>query len=106
MLKAYSRLLEQLMLACDLLLVAGCWLLAYGIRFYVIVPPITVPAWSRIAAPTQRTPASFSSSSSANRDRRTRASCDFSREDEVIVRGVRPRRPTRVRYASSSEGEN
>ena len=41
MLKAYSRLLEQLMLACDLLLVAGCWLLAYGMRFYVIVPPIT-----------------------------------------------------------------
>ena len=41
MLKAYSRLLEQLMLACDLLLVATCWLLAYGIRFYVIVPPIT-----------------------------------------------------------------
>lgn len=41
MLKAYSRLLEQLMLTCDLLLVAACWLLAYGIRFYVIVPPIT-----------------------------------------------------------------
>jgi Undecaprenyl-phosphate glucose phosphotransferase len=40
-LKAYSRLLEQLMLACDLLLVAACWLLAYGLRFYVIVPPIT-----------------------------------------------------------------
>jgi Undecaprenyl-phosphate glucose phosphotransferase len=29
------------MLVCDLLLVAGCWLLAYGLRFYVIVPPIT-----------------------------------------------------------------
>lgn len=41
MLKAYSRVLEQLMLTCDLLLVAACWLLAYGIRFYVIVPPIT-----------------------------------------------------------------
>jgi Undecaprenyl-phosphate glucose phosphotransferase len=40
-LKAYSRLLQQLMLVCDLLLVAGCWLLAYGVRFYVIVPPIT-----------------------------------------------------------------
>jgi len=40
-LKAYSRVLEQLMLTCDLLLVAACWLLAYGIRFYVIVPPIT-----------------------------------------------------------------
>jgi Undecaprenyl-phosphate glucose phosphotransferase len=41
MLKAYSRLLEQLMLGCDLLLVAACWLLAYGVRYYVIVPPIT-----------------------------------------------------------------
>ncbi|HEV3350068.1 MAG TPA: undecaprenyl-phosphate glucose phosphotransferase [Methylomirabilota bacterium] len=41
MLKAYSRLFEQLMLVSDLLLVAGCWLLAYGVRFYVIVPPIT-----------------------------------------------------------------
>ena len=30
MLKAYSRLLEQLMLAADLLLVGLCWLLAYG----------------------------------------------------------------------------
>ena len=41
MLKAYSRLFQQLMLVSDLLLVAGCWLLAYGVRFYVIVPPIT-----------------------------------------------------------------
>ncbi|MGH7413083.1 MAG: undecaprenyl-phosphate glucose phosphotransferase [Candidatus Rokuibacteriota bacterium] len=40
MLKAHSRFFEQLMLVCDLLLVAGCWLLAYGLRFYVIVPPI------------------------------------------------------------------
>jgi hypothetical protein len=40
-LKAYSRLFQQLMLVSDLLLVAGCWLLAYGVRFYVIVPPIT-----------------------------------------------------------------
>src|SRR5262249_19284384 len=40
-LKAYSRLFQQLMLVCDLLLVAGCWLLAYGVRYYVIVPPIT-----------------------------------------------------------------
>jgi Undecaprenyl-phosphate glucose phosphotransferase len=38
-LKAHSRLLEQLMLVGDLLLVAGCWLLAYFIRFYVAGPP-------------------------------------------------------------------
>ena len=41
MLKAHSRFFEQLMLVSDLLLVAGSWLLAYGLRFYVIVPPIT-----------------------------------------------------------------
>jgi Undecaprenyl-phosphate glucose phosphotransferase len=40
-LKAHSRFLEQLMLVCDLLQVAGCWVLAYGLRYYVIVPPIT-----------------------------------------------------------------
>ena len=39
MLRAYARLLEQVMLATDLLLVAGCWLLAYFIRFYVAGPP-------------------------------------------------------------------
>jgi FlaA1/EpsC-like NDP-sugar epimerase len=38
-LKARSRLLEQVMLAGDLLLVAGCWLLAYYVRFYVAGPP-------------------------------------------------------------------
>jgi Undecaprenyl-phosphate glucose phosphotransferase len=38
-LKARSRLLEQVMLAGDLFLVAGCWLLAYYIRFYVAGPP-------------------------------------------------------------------
>ena len=38
MLRAYSRLLEQVMLAGDLLLVAGSWLLAYLARFYVIGP--------------------------------------------------------------------
>jgi len=37
-LRAYSRLLEQLMLVGDLLLVAGSWLLAYLARFYVIGP--------------------------------------------------------------------
>src|SRR5262249_19019885 len=39
MLRAHSRLVEQVMLAGDLLLVAGCWLLAYYIRFYVAGPP-------------------------------------------------------------------
>ncbi len=38
MLKAHSRLLEQAMLAGDLFLVAGCWLAAYALRFYVIGP--------------------------------------------------------------------
>jgi len=38
MLKAHSRLFEQLMLAGDLLLVAGSWLAAYGLRFYVVGP--------------------------------------------------------------------
>jgi Undecaprenyl-phosphate glucose phosphotransferase len=37
-LRAYSRLLEQVMLVGDLLLVAGSWLLAYVARFYVIGP--------------------------------------------------------------------
>ncbi len=41
MLKTHSRFLEQLMLVGDLLLVAASWLLAYCLRFYVIVPPIT-----------------------------------------------------------------
>jgi Undecaprenyl-phosphate glucose phosphotransferase len=40
MLKAHSRVLEQLMLAGDLLLVVGCWLGAYVIRFYVFGPPL------------------------------------------------------------------
>ncbi len=39
MLKAHSRLLEQLMLVADLVLVAGCWLLAYVLRFYVLSFP-------------------------------------------------------------------
>ena len=38
MLKARSRLLEQVMLAGDLLLVAGSWLLAYVVRFFVAGP--------------------------------------------------------------------
>ena len=39
MLRAYSRLLEQVMLVGDLLLVAGSWLLAYVARFYIAGPP-------------------------------------------------------------------
>ena len=39
MLKAHSRLLEQVMLAGDLFLVAASWLLAYLTRFYVVGPP-------------------------------------------------------------------
>ena len=38
MLKAHSRLLEQGMLVGDLVLVAACWLVAYGLRFYVVGP--------------------------------------------------------------------
>ena len=40
MLKAYSRLLEQVMLAGDLLVVLGCWFLAYLTRFYLAGPPL------------------------------------------------------------------
>ena len=40
MLKAYSKLLEHIMLAGDLLVVAVCWLLAYAVRFYVLGPPL------------------------------------------------------------------
>jgi Undecaprenyl-phosphate glucose phosphotransferase len=39
-LKAHSKLLEHIMLAGDLLVVAVCWLLAYAIRFYVLGPPL------------------------------------------------------------------
>jgi len=38
-LKAHSRLLEQVMLAGDLFLVVCSWLMAYFLRFYVIGPP-------------------------------------------------------------------
>ncbi len=40
MLKAHSKLLEHIMLAGDLLVVAACWLVAYGVRFYVLGPPL------------------------------------------------------------------
>jgi Undecaprenyl-phosphate glucose phosphotransferase len=39
MLRAYSRVLEHLMLAADVTLVAGCWLLGYALRFYLPGPP-------------------------------------------------------------------
>ena len=40
MLKAYSRLLEHVMLAGDLLLVAAAWIAAYLLRFYAVGPPL------------------------------------------------------------------
>ena len=40
MLKAHSRLLEQVMLGGDLLIVAAAWLAAYGVRFYVAGPAL------------------------------------------------------------------
>ena len=40
MLKAYSRVLEHVMLAGDLVIVVGCWLLAYAVRFHVVGPPM------------------------------------------------------------------
>ena len=43
MLKAHSRLFEQLMLAGDLAVVAFAWLAAYGLRFYVLGPPLVTP---------------------------------------------------------------
>jgi Undecaprenyl-phosphate glucose phosphotransferase len=43
MLKAHAKLLEHLMLVGDLLLVAGCWLLAYGLRFHVAGPALRSP---------------------------------------------------------------
>ena len=36
MLKAHSRVFEQLMLVGDLVLVAASWVAAYAIRFYAI----------------------------------------------------------------------
>jgi Undecaprenyl-phosphate glucose phosphotransferase len=42
-LKAHSRLFEHVMLGADLAVVAASWLAAYGLRFYVIGPPLVVP---------------------------------------------------------------
>ena len=44
MLKAHSRLFEHVMLAADLAVVAGSWVAAYGLRFYVIGPPLVAPS--------------------------------------------------------------
>ena len=43
MLKAHSRLFEHLTLATDVLLIALCWIAAYGLRFYVVGPPLVTP---------------------------------------------------------------
>ena len=50
MLKAYSRLLEQLMLVVDLVLVGLCWLLAYWLRCTTVAasspsPTTTANRW-------------------------------------------------------------
>jgi Undecaprenyl-phosphate glucose phosphotransferase len=42
-LKAHSRLFEHLMLAADLAVVAASWFAAYGLRFYVVGPPLRTP---------------------------------------------------------------
>jgi Undecaprenyl-phosphate glucose phosphotransferase len=42
-LRAHSRLFEQLTLATDLVLIAGCWLAAYVLRFHVAGPPMVNP---------------------------------------------------------------
>ena len=43
MLKAHSRVFEHLTLATDVVLIALCWLAAYGLRFYVVGPPLVTP---------------------------------------------------------------
>ena len=43
MLKAHSRVFEQIMLASDLVLIAGCWVSAYAFRFHVLPSPDTPP---------------------------------------------------------------
>jgi len=42
-LKAHSRLFEQLMLAADLAVVGASWFLAYALRFYVVGPAMRTP---------------------------------------------------------------
>ncbi len=48
MLKTHSRLFEQLSLVADLTLIAGCWVAAYVVRFYVM-RPTDIPAFSGYA---------------------------------------------------------
>jgi Undecaprenyl-phosphate glucose phosphotransferase len=43
MLKAHSRVFEHLTLVTDVILIALCWLAAYGLRFYVVGPPLVTP---------------------------------------------------------------
>ncbi|MBI4637602.1 MAG: undecaprenyl-phosphate glucose phosphotransferase [Candidatus Rokubacteria bacterium] len=43
MLRANSRLFEQLTLAADLVLIAACWLVAYFVRFYAVGPAMVAP---------------------------------------------------------------
>jgi len=42
-LKAHSRVFEHLTLAIDVVLIALCWLAAYGLRFYVVGPALVTP---------------------------------------------------------------
>jgi Undecaprenyl-phosphate glucose phosphotransferase len=42
-LKAHSRLFEQLVLAADLAVVGASWFAAYALRFYVVGPPLVTP---------------------------------------------------------------
>jgi Undecaprenyl-phosphate glucose phosphotransferase len=42
-LKAHSRVFEHVTLATDVILIALCWLAAYGLRFYVVGPPLVTP---------------------------------------------------------------
>ena len=49
MLKAHSRLFEHLTLAFDLVLIAVCWMLAYGIRFHLLRYVGDLPPFSNYA---------------------------------------------------------
>ena len=43
MLRASSRLFEHLTLGIDLVLIGAAWLAAFGLRFYVVGPPLVTP---------------------------------------------------------------
>src|SRR2546425_79308 len=49
MLKAHSRLFEHLTLSADLLLIAGCWMLAYAVRFRLFDHGGDIPPFSGYA---------------------------------------------------------